>query len=490
MTAALLAGCGSSAPAETAASEAPAAEASEAPAEEEASEEPAEEASEEAPAEDAGGAVDGDTVTLDQIKLGETGTDITATVKFIYHRTDMAADDYPGKNMAAYVADFNKLYPNITIEYDLITDFAQDALNRLSAGTDWGDVMGIPAVDKADLSTYFTSYGDEATVASEVNYTGTWNYDGQCYGIPTTANANGIVYNKKVFEEAGVTEIPKTPDEFIDALQKIKDNTDAIPLYTNYAAGWTMGAWDAYISGTATGDADYMNNKLIHTKDPFAKQGDGTTGPYAVYKILFDATEKGLIEDDYTTTDWEGCKPMMNNGEIATLVLGSWAVTQMQGAGEHPDDVGYMPFPITIDGKQYASAGPDYCLGVNVADTGDQRLAAMIWAKWYCLESGFSANEGGLPIKAGDTNYPAVYDEFTAANVTYVVDNPAPADEADLPNEMNAESELAINNGGNDKIQHIVEHAHDGDEAFDDIMAEWNQKWSDAQDALGVEVNQ
>ena len=46
--------------------------------------------------------------------------------------------------------------------------------------------------------------------------------------------------NKKVFEQAGVTELPKTPDEFLDALQKIRDNTDAIPLYTNFAAGGTL----------------------------------------------------------------------------------------------------------------------------------------------------------------------------------------------------------------------------------------------------------
>ena len=67
------------------------------------------------------------------------------------------------------------------------------------------------------------------------------------YGIPSTANAQGIVYNKAVFEEAGITELPTTPDEFLEDLQLIKDNTDAIPMYTNFAAGWTMGAWDAYI---------------------------------------------------------------------------------------------------------------------------------------------------------------------------------------------------------------------------------------------------
>ena len=43
----------------------------------------------------------------------------------------------------------------------------------------------------------------------------------------------------------------KTPDEFLDALQKIKDNTDAIRfIRTLLLAGqW---AWDAYIGGSAT----------------------------------------------------------------------------------------------------------------------------------------------------------------------------------------------------------------------------------------------
>mgnify|MGYP000016580011 CR=1 FL=1 len=30
------------------------------------------------------------------------------------------------------------------------------------------------------------------------------------------------------------------------------------------------------------------------------------------------------------------------------MVLGSWAIVQMQAAGDHADDIGYMPFPITV----------------------------------------------------------------------------------------------------------------------------------------------
>jgi elongation factor G len=59
--------------------------------------------------------------------------------------------------------------------------------------------------------------------------------------------------------------------------------------------------------------ADYMNSKLTKISDPFANYGDDTHA-YAVYKILYDAVANKLTEDDYTTTDWEGCKGMINNG--------------------------------------------------------------------------------------------------------------------------------------------------------------------------------
>ena len=73
-------------------------------------------------------------------------------------------------------------------------------------------------------------------------------------------------------------------------------------------------------------------------------------------------------------------------------------------------------------------------------------------------------------------------------NVSLVEDEPAVKGEEDYLNDMNSESELNINNSGNDKIQAIIESAAKGDKKFDDIMKEWNQKWSDAQDANGIEV--
>ena len=417
--------------------------------------------------------------TFDQIVLGENA-DLTAKIHFAYHRTDIP------EKLNGYVEEFRKIYPNVEIEYELITDYAENALMRVG-NTDW-TIMGIPTVQKDELSKYFVPLGSLETLSAQYNFMSAWSFEGVCYGIPSTGNANGLLYNKRIFAEAGITELPRTPDEFLAALRAVKEKTDAIPLYTNYAAGWTMGAWDAYIGVAATGRDTYMSQDLPHAKDPFADQGNGT-GPYAVYKILYDAAAEGLIEDDYTTTDWEGCKPMLNNGQIATMVLGSWAFTQMRDAegGEHPEDVGYMAFPITIDGKQYAPAGGDYNFAINVQASYEEKLASLYYLKWLTHESGFAYSEGGVPIdKNGE--YPDLYAAFDGIDM--LSDADALPGEETLLNELNSESELNFNAGGNTKVQELIEHGFNHDKAFDEIMADWNAAWSEAQAALNVEVKE
>ena len=416
--------------------------------------------------------------TYSQINLGDY-TDLTATIKFLHCRTDREEDG----TYAALWEKFNEMYPNITIESEGVTDFAEDSLLRLTTG-DWGDIMFIPAIDKADLPTYFMPYDTVDNMKKEINFAEMWTNGDQSYGVPCLANAQGIVYNKRIFDEAGITELPKTPEEFIAALQLIKDNTDAIPLYTNYAAGWTMGAWDAYLGCVSDGDDAYFNQKFVHTANPFEDKGDGT-GAYALYKILFDAVANGLIEDDYTTTDWEGCKGMINRGEIGCMVLGSWAFVQMQQGDSHPEDIGYMPFPITVNGVQYALAGGDYNYGINVNASDDNKLASMIFVKWMTEESNWCYDEGGYTV-AIDGKNPDMYKAFESA--TLLSDLPALAGEESFLNDMNAESELSFNAGGNDKVQRIVEAAATGSETFDEIMADWAAAWQAAQEELEIEV--
>ena len=456
------------------------------------SEEPTSEVSEESPSEETPAVETEDSTetagseeaaggvpTYSQITLGEDYTDLTATIAWVTHKTDREEDGTLEKLITAFNAD----YPNITVDWDAIPDYAEEALLRISTG-DYPDVMSIPAIDKNELATYYMPFDTLENMQKEINFAEAWSYDGMSYGVPFMANAQGIVYNKAVFEAAGITELPKTPDEFIADLQAIKDNTDAIPLYTNYAAGWTMGAWDAYVGTVSNGDDTYMNQKLVHTADPFKNNGDGT-GAYAVYKILYDAVANGLIEDDYSTTDWEGCKGMINRGEIGCMVLGSWAYAQMVEAGDHGDDIGYMPFPITVNGQQWVTAGGDYNYCINVNSSDENKTAAMVFVKWMTEKSGWCYLEGGYTV-AKDGENPDMYSAFDGCVVSS--DQSALEGEATLLDDMNAESELMINAGGNAKVQRIVEAAATGSESFDDIMADWTAEWNNAQESLGIEV--
>ncbi len=418
-------------------------------------------------------------VTIDQIKLGEDYTDLEANLKFLTHKTDVVDTTFK-----SYIEEFQKLYPNINIEYEGITSYADDMQTRLTTG-DWGDICMVPmTVDKDELGNYFTKLGDKKTLAEtyEENMLNNYAYQDNVYGIPSMANVQGIVYNRAVFEQAGIKDLPKTPDEFLNALQQIKDKTDAIPLYTNFAAGWTMTAWDAYIDGGATGDADFSNNGLTKGQNPFSDRGDGT-GPYAVYNTLYEAVKRGLTEEEPTTTDWEGSKGMLNKGEIGCMALGSWSVIQMQQAGDNADDIGYMTFPITVDGKQYVSAGPDYNYGINCNSSKDNQIAAMCYIKWLVEKSGFAQGEGGLSIVIGD-EYPEALKALDG--IELVVNNPAAAGEENLFNDINNDSELGINVSGAVPTQ-IVEEAVSGTKTMEDMSAEWNEKWTAAQKSNGVE---
>ncbi len=415
--------------------------------------------------------------TIDSITLGEDHKDLTASIKVLTNRTDIVDTVYKG-----YAEEFMKLYPNIKVTYEGVTDYEESLTLRLTTG-DWGDLCFIPtSVSKSELSDYFTPLGDADTLDKIYNFIPEKSYGGEVYGIANGGTAGGIVYNKKVWADAGISELPATPDEFLEDLQTIKDKTDAVPLYTNFAAGWTMGAWDDYIYIPATGDADYKN-KLPHLKDPFSKQGD-MTGPYAVYYTLYEAVKRGLVEEDPASSDWESSKGAINKGEIAAMVLGSWAVEQCKQAGDTPDNVGYMPFPITVDQKRYAGSGGNYGFGINNQAPEDNQTAAMLYLKWLLEESSIYEDEGSIPALKGK-ELPDALADFQG--VELLSNEQAPEGEEDLFDEVNNESEVGLNNDDYPDCE-ILEAALYGTKTIDELMDEWNTKWSGAQESLGVEI--
>ncbi|MCR5052173.1 MAG: ABC transporter substrate-binding protein [Streptococcus sp.] len=408
-------------------------------------------------------------VTLVGCSSGSSDSDVE-TITFINHKTDWETN---GK-WDEYIAKFNEKYPDIKVEVQTITDYAGQMKTRMNS-KEYGDVLMIPGdISPKDYENFFEPLGDAEELSEKYLGLNDRSYEGVQYGIPSQMNATGLVVNKKVFEDAGITEFPKTTEDFIAALKKIKENDSSIvPLYTNYAAGWTLSNWDFTRTGVS-GDADFTNEMTSDTS-PF-DEGDTM---YTIYNTLYTVAKEGLIESDPTTSDWEQSKVDLANGKVAVMVLGSWAVPQVQEANEdNADNITFEAFPVTAsDGKQYMPIGGDYNYGINV--NSKHKKAARKFIDWMVNESDYAVDNGGIPTVKG-AEYPKALQDSQDAGVELIEENPAPEGKESLFSDINNESELGIGSTDTEKQRIIDAAVGNSKESFDDIMKDFNTRWANA----------
>ncbi|MFV0632455.1 ABC transporter substrate-binding protein [Demequina sp.] len=404
---------------------------------------------------------------------GETAEAISGDITFLTNRTDLVEDG----TFAAYVETFQEEYPEVNVEVEGITNYADDVRTRMSTPNGYGDVLMIPSSVPADeFPTFFEPLGTVDELSETYRFQAPASYDGTQYGIALGGNANGVLYNTEVFEEAGITELPTTPDEFLEALEAIKANTDAVPYYTNYKDGWPLGGQWFANAGAVTGNVD-AQNEMAHDESPWTEGKDA----YVIDSLLYDIVANALSEDDPLTTNWEQSKNDFATGKIGTMVLGSWAISQFQAAatdaGADPSVVGFMAFPATAeDGTQYATIGGDYNLAINV--NSGEKEAAHAWVTFLLEDSGFTDSQGMISALL-DAELPENLSSLAENNVELIESAPAPAGEEGLLNTTADTSQVDV--WGNLYRQQIVDTARgqaDGDK--DSFFADLNERWAAA----------
>ncbi|MEK4909482.1 extracellular solute-binding protein [Niallia circulans] len=409
----------------------------------------------------------------DSEKQGGKGADGKETITFINHKTDWTGN---GK-WDEYIAQFNEKHPDIEVKVETITDYAGQMQIRMNS-KDYGDVLMVPTTIKPeDNANFFEPLGDQKELEEKYLLLTDRAYDGVSYGIPIAVNTTGVLVNMKVFNDAGITEFPKTPEEFLAALGKIKElNPDITPLYTNYASNWAMSNWD-FVRESAAGDPNFTN-ELTTDKTPF----DDGKPMNTIYKLLYDSVKEGYTEADPTTTDWEQSKQDLADGKVAAMVLGSWAIEQVQALAENPEDIQFAAFPTTHDGKQYTAIGGDYNIGINV--NSEHKEAARTFLDWFVDESNYAADTGGISPKVG-ADLPAALKSMETAGVEFFQATPAPAGKESLFADINNSSEIGL--GTTDATKQRIVDAAKGNtkESFDDIMKELNEKWGNAIEEVG-----
>ncbi|MEV7886587.1 extracellular solute-binding protein [Streptomyces sp. NPDC002817] len=404
-------------------------------------------------------------------KAADDPSKVTGTIKVLTVRTDLVQDG----TMKRYAAEFNKTYPKVKVEFEALTNYEAEVKIRMNT-ENYGDVLLIPAViKKADYPKFFASLGTQKERAEKYRFTDYTAVDGKVYGQTTNGGMPGFIYNKRIWKEAGITEWPTTPAEFLAGLKAIKSKTDAIPYYTNFSAGWTLTSW-SYVDGAV--HCDPQATTKLAEGDPWAQDADLRVGD----TLLYDIVKSGLIEKDPTTSNWEESKPRTAKGEIATQWLGTWAIVQFQDAakkaGANPDDIGFMPFPSQTDGKFCATVAPDYNQAVNVHSK--HKEAARAWIDWFTDKSSYVQDNLAIsPLKDG--SMPPVLKPYEDAGVELIeVDDAKGAEVKQIDNT----SEVGIY--APEYRQNLVDLARGARKgSLDDFLADLSERWTDAQKTAG-----
>ena len=152
------------------------------------------------------------------------------------------------------------------------------------------------------------------------------------FGVPYALNASGVIYNKDIFEELGLS-IPKTWDEFLGLAQTVQDN-GITPFYFTLKESWTsLPAWNTIAS-------------TLVSSDSFKKVNSKETTFNEIYSETTDKIMKLMKygHSDNFGVGYNDGNTAFANGESAMYLQGSYAIPAILTV--NPDlNLGMFPLP-------------------------------------------------------------------------------------------------------------------------------------------------
>ncbi len=258
----------------------------------------------------------------------------------------------------ALIAAFQKKYPNVTIKatYDPDNVSAQNGPRVISA-SETPDVARITDIGSAvrgkhviSLEPYAKAYGWEIPDSQVVSYR--MSSDGQLgsgdlYALPAGYTMTGLFWNKKIANELGITEAPKTVAELEQDLQIAKDK-GVQPFMVDAQTAGVIHLIDGLL----------INENGVDSIRKFTLQADGasinTDGTTKAAQYIADWAKKGYFPDGVNALDSSTALSRFTKGEGLFFPAGNWYTSTVSEAmGE---DAGFIAVPPAKDGQSAGGA--------------------------------------------------------------------------------------------------------------------------------------
>lgn len=274
----------------------------------------------------------------------------------------------------AMADEYKKAAPNVTINMTIIQNDYQTVLkSKLNSGDTPDLFMSSAYNDNRVYQDYSYDLTNESFMKNiNPSFLKSVTLDGKVTGYPFLVQSHSFIYNKKLFQQAGITELPTTLDDYKSVCEKLQAK-GIQPFSSGFAEWWVLpqltypSMSDAYSGDYSTLFSDIKGGKL--------KFGDLPQVDFAL--DLIDLVKK-----------YSGSKPMEStadmqvsdfaNGKAAMIHQGSWEEDSIRKVNKNID-MGYLEAP-RKDGKSVIAV--DSNLTMRVSKDSQNRKDVLAFLNW------------------------------------------------------------------------------------------------------------
>ena len=298
----------------------------------------------------------------------DTLSDAPVTLNFMLNSPELT--DYYNDMAAAYKEE----RPNVTIDMEILQNDYQTVLaSRLNSGEVPDLFLSSAYNDNKVYADYIYILNDEPfmdNIQPELLASVTEGED--ITGYPFLVQSHAFIYNKDLFEEAGITELPTTLDDYREVCEKLVA-AGIQPFSTGFAEWWILPQTTyPLMSDAYDGDYDALFDDVESGKLAF---GD-------LPQVEFALDMLDLIKE------YGGDKPMestndiqisdLANGKVAMIHNGNWAEQNILDI--NPDlNLGYLGHP-RMDGESPIAV--DNNLTFRVAKDSENLDEVLTFLEW------------------------------------------------------------------------------------------------------------
>lgn len=199
---------------------------------------------------------------------------------------------------------------------------------------------------------------------------------GTLYGIPNEIDVYALNYNKKLFEEAGIAEAPKTWDEFLAAAEKLTDKSKGQQGF-GLINSWAAGVLHPFSSLLVSNGGDLVVDGKPTLDTDAAKQ------TFELYEKLI---KSGYSDPAMATADANTTGPFLDSfvsGKTGMIIMANWWESALKaGMGDNFANVATAPIPVGPSGDVPRSISYSWMTVVNAKASAEEQAAAWDFLNW------------------------------------------------------------------------------------------------------------